>query len=186
MITTPTNSFAEVYPQLADRLEAELPALGWVDLDFGQIDNEAEEYALPYHLGCVFIDFEDIAWEELGRGVQRGDAIIKVTLARQVMEDTYQKSSQRQAALGHLTQLGEIHQALSHFTGAGFGKLVRVYSRREPGRPGLWVYSQGFKTRLGDEEAVELGGGTVEDLDTTPRGSRGRRSAADSNGYIIP
>lgn len=179
------NSFADVYPQLADHLEAELPALGWVDLDQDQINNEGEEYLLPYHLGVVLIDFEEISWEELGRGVQRGDAVIRVTLARQVTEDSYQRSSQRAAALGHLAQLGEIHRALSHFEGPGFGALVRVYSRKEPGRPGLWVYSQGYRCRLSDEQAVDLGGGTVSDLDTTPRGAHYNRAAVEATGFII-
>jgi hypothetical protein len=167
MSDNPTNSFADVYPQLADRLAAELPGLGWVDMDFGQVENEVEEYPLPYHLGCVFIDFEEVAWEELGRGAQRGDGTIRVTLAREVTENSYQYSSQRAAALGHLEQLGQLHRALSHFAGPGFGALVRTYSRREQGRPGLWVYSQGYRTRLSDEAAAERAR-TVENIDTTP------------------
>jgi hypothetical protein len=181
------NSFANVYPQLADRLAAAVPSVAWVDLDQGQLDQDGEEYPLPYDLGVVLIDFEEVTWEDLGQGRQRGEAVIRFTLARLVTEDSYQYSSQRAAALTKLEQLGELHRALNHYAGDGFGALVRVGSSKQTVGPvGRWVYSLSYRTRLVDDTGVAAGGGTVEDLDTTPRGNQTRRPAPAAAGFIIP
>jgi hypothetical protein len=169
-----TNNFSTVYPQIADRLSAMVPALGWIDLDQEQLEqaNEALDYPLPYDAGVALISFDEVDWQDLGQGVQRGDAVIRVTLAIQVVQDSYQHSSQRAAAMAKLSMLGEIHRALQHFAGDGFGALVRTYSRKEPAsQPGLWVYSQGYKCRLQDEAGYSGGTLEVTDLDTTPRGA---------------
>ncbi len=168
------NSFAAVYPQLADRLAELVPALGWIDMDQDQLENEAQEYALPYDQGVALISFDEVEWMDRGQGVQRGDATIRVTLAIQVVQDSYQHSAQRATALLKLQLLGEIHAALHHFGGEGFGALVRTYSRKEPanGR-GLWVYSQGYRCELTDAQGYSGGGPEREatDLDTAPEGA---------------
>jgi hypothetical protein len=169
-----TNNFSTVYPQIADRLSAEVPALGWIDLDQEQLEqpNEALDYPLPYDAGVCLISFDEVEWEDLGQGVQRGIATIRITLAMQVVQDSYQHSSQRAAAMQKLQFLGAIHKALQHYAGEGFGALVRTYSRKEPAsQPGLWVYSQGYKTRLQDDGGYSGGTLEVTDLDTTPRGN---------------
>ena len=164
------DSFATVYPQLADRLAEQLPAVGWIDIDFGQLEQEGEAYALPYDAGVLLISFDEVAWEDLSRGVQRGEAEVRITLAIQVAEDSYQHSSQRAAALARLQLLGQLHQALQHFAGEGFGAMVRTGSRKEPGtRPGLWCYSHLYKTRLHDAGGYSGGTLVATDLDTTPR-----------------
>jgi hypothetical protein len=146
------NCFATVYPQLADRIAAEVPSLGWIDLDQGQLDpdQDREQYPLPFHAGVVLLDFEEVDWHDIGLGVQRGDAIIRFTLAIEVVADSFQQSTQRQAALLKLKLLGDLHKALNHHFGQGFGPLVRTYSRKEAATPGLWIYSMGYKTLLTD------------------------------------
>jgi hypothetical protein len=152
-MSTTNNSFANVYPQIADHLAEQLPAGIWIDLDQSQLENEPTEYALPYDIGVVLIDFEDVAWEDLTEGVQRGDAIIKITVARQVLSDSYQYSSQRGAALEKLQLLGQVHKALHRHAGDGYGAMVRTYSRKEPSPlPAVWVYTMGYKCRLFDDE----------------------------------
>jgi hypothetical protein len=166
------DSFATVYPQIADRLAEQLPAVGWIDLDFGQLEQPEEGYALPWDAGVLLISFDEVAWEDLGQGVQRGEAEVRVTLAIQVAEDSYQASSQRGAALLRLQQLGQVHRALQHFAGVGFGAMVRTGSRKEPAtRPGLWCYSHIYKTRLQDAGGYSGATEAVENLDTAPRGA---------------
>ena len=151
---TTNNSFAAVYPQIADRLEQQLPGT-WVDLDQGQLENEAgaTEYALDYDTGVLLVDFEEVDWQDLLQGVQQGEAIIKITVARRVVADTYSHSSQRAAAMAQLEVLGQVHRALQRFAGQGFGSMVRTYSRKEQSPlPGVWVYSMGYRCRLFDDE----------------------------------
>lgn len=164
---TTNNCFATVYPQLADRLAATLPGLGWIDMDQGQLDPDQDRnnYPLPFHAGVVLIDFEEVDWHDIGVGVQRGDAVIRFTLAIEVVADTYQRSTQRAAALQKLQMLGQLHQALSHYTGEGFGPLVRTYSRKEAATPGLWIYSMGYKCQLTDAMGYEGATEQVTGLD---------------------
>lgn len=164
------NCFATVYPQLADRLMQQVPALGWVDLDQGQLDpdQDRENYPLPYHRGVVLLDFEEVDWHDIGLDVQRGQAVIRFTLAVEVVADSYQQSTQRPAALQKLQLLGQLHQALNHHFGEGFGPLVRTYSRKEAATPGLWIYSMGYKTLLTDAQGQPAGAGSqVSGLDLT-------------------
>ena len=171
-VTESTNSFSLVYPQLADRLAEQLPGIGWIDVDMDQLEQDAQDYPLPYDAGCLFISFDEVEWQDLLLGVQRGEAVIRFTYAVQVVQDSYQHSSQRAAAMAKLQTLGAIHQALQHFEGDGFGALVRTYSRKEPlTQPGLWVYSQGYKCRLFDAAGLNAGGGEVENLEMESRGN---------------
>lgn len=184
---TINNSFALIYPQLADRVAEQLPML-WVDMDQDQLENEDQEYALPYDTGVLLISFDEVTWQDLGQGYQRGDAVIRFTLAMQVVQDTYQHSAQRGAAMEKLQRLGEIHTALQHFAGDGFGALVREYSHKEPmpqAQRGLWVYSQGYRCRISDAAGAQGGNLVATDLDTTPRGKIVARVVVDDQPLIL-
>jgi len=160
------SSFATVYPILADRLAAKVPALGWIDLDQGQLGNPDDEYPLPWHAGVVLIDFDEADWHDIGQGIQRGTCQVRVTLAVQVVADAYQSSSQRTQALDKLTLLAGLHKALHHFDGGGaFGALVRTYSRKETTeRAGVWVYSMGYNCLLTDIDGYDGATQTVSGL----------------------
>lgn len=167
------STFATVYPILADRLAAKVPALGWIDLDQGQLEPDAldQEYPLPFDAGVVLIDFDEVDWHDIGQGIQRGDAQVRVSLAVRVVADSYQRSSQRGAALAKLGLLGDVHAALQHYDGAGaFGALVRTYSRKEASQlPGVWVYSMGYKVLLTDTGGYDGASETVSGLELLGR-----------------
>ena len=167
------SAFATVYPILADRLADQIPHLGWVDLDQGQLEPDAleQEYPLPFDSGVALIDFDEADWHDIGGGIQRGECQVRVTLAVRVVADSYQQSSQRGAALAKLSLLGDVHAALHHFDGAGaFGALVRVYSRKEQSQlPGVWVYSMGYKVLLTDTGGYDGATETVSGLEPTGR-----------------
>ena len=165
------SSFATLYPALADRLAAQVPDLGWIDLDQGQLDNVDAEYPLPFDAGVCLIDFDEADWHDIGQGIQRGECQVRVTLAVRVVADSYQRSSQRGAALAKLELLGDVHAALQHFDGGGaFGALVRVYSRKEVSQlPGVWVYSMGYKVLLTDTGGYDGATETVSGVEQVGR-----------------
>ena len=167
------SSFATLYPALADRLAAQVPALGWVDLDQGQLDPSQleQEYPLPFDAGVVLLDFDEADWHDIGEGIQRGECQVRVSLAVRVVADSYQRSSQRGAALAKLALLADVHAALHHFDGGGqFGALVRVYSRKEVSQlPGVWVYSMGYKVLLTDTGGYDGATVTVSGLEQVGR-----------------
>ncbi len=166
-----TSTFATVYAALADRLAAQVPGLGWVDLDQGQLENLTDEYSLPFHQGVALIDFDEADWHDIGQGVQRGNCQVRVTVAVEVAADSYQQSRQRGAALAKLELLREVHTALQHYDGGGqFGALVRTYSRKEQGvAAGIWVYSLGYNCLLVDTDGYDGTTQAVSGLNNTGR-----------------
>jgi hypothetical protein len=187
------SCFTTVYPVLADRVAAQLPGV-WVDLEQGQLlpENESLNYPLPFDAGVVLIDFEEVEWSDQGAGLQEGLAVIRFTLARHVVQDTYtftgQAGQQRAPAMQQLQLLGELHKALQHYAADGkhFGALVRTNSRKEPGRPGLWAYSMAYKCRLYDAGGYQAPGlATVPDVSAAPVRRTGRPGPAESS-IILP
>ena len=167
------STFATLYPALADRLRTKCAALGWIDLDQGQLDpSQLEmEYPLPFDAGVALIDFDEADWHDIGQGIQRGECQVRISLAVRVVADSYQQSSQRAAALAKLSLLGDVHRALNHFDGGGaFGALVRTYSRKEASQlPGVWVYSMGYKVLLTDTDGYDGATATVSGVEAVGR-----------------
>ena len=161
------SSFATVYPAIADHLALLVPEL-WVDLDQGQLEPDAldQEYPLPFDSGVALIDFDETDWHDIGLGIQRGQAQLRITLAMRVVADSYQRSAQRGQALAKLELLDDVHRALNHFDGGGqFGALVRTYSRKEQSQlPGVWVYSMGYKVLVTDTGGYDGATQTVSGL----------------------
>jgi hypothetical protein len=42
----------------------------------------------------ALIDFDEAEWHDIGQGIQRGNCQVSVTLAVQVLADSYQQSTQ--------------------------------------------------------------------------------------------
>ena len=165
-----TSTFATVYAALADRLAAKVPALGWIDLDQGQLSSDqalSHEYPLPFAQGVALLDFDEADWHDIGLGIQRGTCQVRVTLAVEVAADAYQQSRQRGAALAKLGLLRDVHAALHHFDGGGqFGALVRTYSRKEQDvAAGIWVYAMGYNCLLTDQDGYDGATQTVSGLE---------------------
>jgi hypothetical protein len=188
-----SSCFTTIYPALADHLQATVPALGWIDLDQDQLapENESLDYPLPYDAGVLLISFDEVSWQDRGGKIQVGEAEIRFTLARQVVQDTYtftgQVGQQRAAALQQLQLLTDLHRALQHFAiGEELGALSRIMSRKEPvSKPGLWVYSMVYKGRLYDKDAHILAGvATPTDVAPVPVVRRGQ-PAAEQGGFIL-
>ena len=169
-----TSTFATVYAALADRLASHVPALGWIDLDQGQLTSDeslSHEYPLPFNKGVALLDFDEVDWHDIGQGIQRGTCQVRVTVAVEVAADAYQQSSQRGAALAKLQLLRDVHAALNHYDGGGqFGALVRTYSRKEQGvAAGIWVYSMGYNCLLTDTDGYDGARETVSGLEPVGR-----------------
>lgn len=150
-----------LYAQIADRLAAQIPELQWIDLEQGQLENLDQEYAIPFP--AAFVDFDEAQWNDIGGDIQRGEIIIRVTLVAEVLEDSYQVSTQRAAALAKLELTSKVHQALHHWQGTGFSKLARSSQRRERSVFPLWAHSLAYRvlvtealTDNGTEATAEL------------------------------
>ena len=64
---------------LQQRIKTNVPAVRWIDQDFGQIDFVGERPQVSFP--CVLFDFEDGSFEELGNLAQTGIMTVAVRLA---------------------------------------------------------------------------------------------------------
>lgn len=172
-----------LFPQLADHLRQAVPALGTIDLDMGQLDYQSQE---PIAYPAVYLDLEDIPWRDLGGGIQTGKALLRFTVAVEVSEETYQGSGQRNPAMERLLVVQQVHEALQHHQGNGFGPMVRVsYRRDRPQHPEAWCLAMGYVSEVtdtdGQDDMQEVNG---VGLSSAP----GRRPAPveEEDVYVLP
>lgn len=170
-------------PQLADHLRAAVPELGTIDLDMAQLDFMDGE---PIQYPAVFIDLEDIPWGDLGEGIQSGRAVLRFTVAVEVSEVTYQGSLQRTDAMERLAVVQQVHKALQHHQGEGYGPLVRTaYRRDRPQHPEAWCLAMGYVTQLYDHDGAKE---YAEAVDVGLQAQRGQRPPvpADEGTFVLP
>ncbi|TGE23519.1 hypothetical protein [Hymenobacter metallicola] len=172
-----------LYPQLADHLRVAVPALGTIDLDMAQLDYQSNE---PIRYPAVYIDLEDIPWRNLGGGIQTGRALLRFTVATEVSEETHQGSEQQAAAVARLLVVQEVHAALQHFQGEGFGPLVRTsYRRDRPQHPEAWCMALGYVTEVKDEDGAKRGQ-LVHDVQLNAGPGVRPASVPDDEPFVLP
>ncbi|GGF22386.1 hypothetical protein [Hymenobacter cavernae] len=140
-----------IFPELAERLRDKVPALGTIDLDMSQLDYQDQE---PIAYPAVFIDLENIAWHDVGQGIQNGQALLRFTVAVEVSEETFSNTG-RTDAMERLTIIQEVHKALQHFGNAKLAPMVRTsYRRDRPQHPEAYCVAMGYVTQLYDNDGV--------------------------------
>jgi hypothetical protein len=173
----------KLFPQLCDHLRAAVPDLGTIDLDMAQLDYENQE---PIQYPAVYIDLESVAWKDLGAGIQTGPALLRFTVAVEVSEESYEGAAGRSAMLQRLEVVQQVHHALQHHLGDGYGPLTRSsYRRDRPQHPEAWCLAMGYMTELLDNDGAQAHG-VVSNVAAGV--GPGRRPAAvpQQGGYVLP
>ena len=70
--------FAQHYLALKDHIVQQVPAIKWVDLDLGQLENY--ETRPPVAFPCVLVDYPNAEYKELGTLVEWGDTSVQLRL----------------------------------------------------------------------------------------------------------
>jgi hypothetical protein len=70
--------YANLLVELQERITTEVPAIRWVDQDFGQMEHYGERPAVS--LPCVLIDFTGTKYDQLGELAEMGDCNIQCRL----------------------------------------------------------------------------------------------------------
>lgn len=173
----------KLFAQLCDHLRAAVPALGTIDLDMAQLDYENQE---PIAYPAVYIDLESVAWKDLGAGIQTGPALLRFTVAVEVSEESYQGAAGRTAMLERLEVVQQVHHALQHHQGEGYGPLVRSsYRRDRPQHPEAWCLAMGYMTELLDNDGAQAVA-QVNNVAVETRPGRRPVPLPDEGGYILP
>jgi hypothetical protein len=117
----------EILLAITQRLAQQLPELQTIDIDWGQLDENAEQY--PVFFPCALVDTPDIDWTKTGVGAQPGTAKISVKVGIKIPEDTHEGSGTTATALNRLNIAKLVNTALRLWDDVGFDPLERVKTR---------------------------------------------------------
>lgn len=112
-----------------------MPELRLVDEDYGQLNTEEDTY--PVTFPCVLIQVEEIDWNDLGGGKQKGSASIRVKLAIDCYDDAHYSSGTAAKSLERMRLYKKMHTQLNMFKGGilsvnGAGETEYIDNRFSP------------------------------------------------------
>lgn len=144
-----------IFLSIQDRL-SEIPALQYIDKDWGQLQYEQPPVKWP----CALLDVANADFKQLGGGFQQADAYITVTVANLNLVRSSAKAPMRGHAYATIDLLEEIHQALQLFSdGRHFSPLMRTNLQKVAADKDMEVYVMTYRTAFVVEK---LGKETVE------------------------
>ena len=121
------SPFSKLYLAIVERLTAKVPALKYIEQDFGQLQGYSNRPAVAFP--CALVDFSKFNFDEIGNYHQIADGIVSINLGFAL----YSASSNitplefRKEPLMHYEIEWCIHKALHGWSpGDEFGKLTRV------------------------------------------------------------
>lgn len=135
-----------IYADIANHLKEKLPELRTIDADKGQLANP--EQAFPMDFPAVLIDLDTIAWDELGKKLQKGKANIGITVAVQPMAQSAANSPTLDTFVAEMDIITKVFGALSGFLG-----LTRTNTSRQKRWDTIQAYTHIFKTNVTDNSA---------------------------------
>jgi len=172
-----------IYRSIVKQLTNEVGDLKWIDLDGGQLEFPDESY--PVQFPAAFIDFENIQYQTLQRGMQQGVATITVRVAFDIYEGFHGTAPDLKQAGDRLKLLNEVYRALHRFSGlilpieqggevvgyedSHFSNLLRKSLTTERRDDGLKVYRISFQCAVRDPHDLPAGylQHTLEDINVT-------------------
>ena len=145
-----------IFLSIQDRL-SEIPALKYIDKDWGQLQYENPPVKWP----CALLDVANADFQQLGRGFQQANADITVTVANMNLVRSSAKAPMRGNAYATIDLLEEIHQALQLFTdGRHFSPLMRTNLQKVAADKDMEVYVMTYRTAFRvektEKETVEV------------------------------
>lgn len=150
---------SEFYLAIKTKLmDADL-GIQYFDLWSDQIDrNENEEDDLFFNYPAVFLEFEPVDWQTLGRKKQAADVSFNLYIASENWNETNSLESDTEIdkGLAHLQLVDNIFAALQGFNGTNFGSITRTgfAFKHNAEWTGLITHSMPFKSRLTDTAAM--------------------------------
>lgn len=124
---------------------ATINTINYIDKDWGQLQYEQPPVQWP----AVLLDVEQVNYTQMGRGAQRADADITVTVANINLQRSSAAvaAAKRANAYATIDLLDEIHQHLQLFSANGmFTPLMRVQLRKTFINDNYEVYTMTYRT----------------------------------------
>lgn len=147
------SPLANLFLAVQERI-ATIPAIKWIDQDFGQLDISAEEYKPPVLFPCVLFDLTGITFEDKSSDTQNATGILLIKLSTAPYIKSNQKTPilQREKALEHYELEYEISKKIHGWRAPGFGRFTRTsldkQDREDSIRERLIAFSFSYTEKL--------------------------------------
>jgi len=144
-----------IYLAIMAQLKEEVPALRWIDLDCGQIDNQRERPAVAFPCAIISIALNNC--EDLHKTAQLCRATVSVRIAQnQPVNRTNSEAKEeiRETALEKYDLINKVINSLQGFDTSEFNPLSRRGQSIERRTDGLFVCRIDFVTEF-EESWVE-------------------------------
>jgi hypothetical protein len=138
------------------RLIERVPALKYVDEDWGQLDYYSPHP--PVQWPCGLIDATSADWSDILKKVQMGLVQVTIRVGDLKLTNTSGKApaGQKQHAFEIFATLKEVYKALHGWTGSKhYSRLMRKTSRRVKREDGVRIYEMIFTCELTDNSAMD-------------------------------
>lgn len=139
-----------LFTAIADHLQNQLPAIKWIDDDYGQIDSYQLRPSVVFPCVLISINYPDT--QDTGHAADQEQIIRAQITLRLATERIAPSNNQappevRSQALAHYDLQHQVYQALQGFdNGNTFTPLTRRQATTENRRDGLKVVRQIFET----------------------------------------
>lgn len=148
-----------VYTDVMKRLQSEVSALNWIELNVGQLKLIEKGEVLPITYPCALIGFSIPECSDITEKIQECKAIVSVTLVfdQFVIGETSSSAPEpnRENALMPYDIISDVYKALQGFETNNFNTLSRI-SQGEEEHEMLFVYKIDFNCEFEDMTADSL------------------------------
>lgn len=139
---------------LMERIKQALPELSYIDEDYGQLEEYADE-SNPVTFPCVLIDTPETSWVELAPKVQNGSVNISFKLIIDCYDDTHYGSGTEDKIKERAEMSQRLYKALE---GLSIERNMDYMERRKTRSftlgGGLKMYETSFQFDYHDESAL--------------------------------
>jgi hypothetical protein len=147
----------QIIDDVTTRLALKVPALKYIDEDWGQLDFYQPHP--PVKWPCALVDVVSATWTNSGHLQQLGLLQVKVRIADLRLSNSSQRAplTQKVAADSIFVLLRNVYIALHGFTGGqNYSALIRTNNSRIRREDGVRIYEITFTTEMKDNSAMPV------------------------------
>ena len=147
----------QILTDIQQRLADQVPALKYIDQDWGQLDYYSPNP--PVKWPCALVDIVQAQFTNTGGGGQLGMVQVKVRVGDLQLSPSSTKApaAARAAALSIWEVLKDLHKALHGWAGhRHYSKLIRTAQQRIRREDGVRIYEITYTTQITDNSAVPV------------------------------
>lgn len=149
---------SNIFTDLRSKIFTDIPTVKTVRIYNNQFDNMDKESAFDFP--CVFIDFPQLSYQELGQGVQGVDLVIRLYIGFENLALSQggvinPDSSLSNEEIGFFELRDSLFKALTNFRPAQCSPMMRSEERTDTNHDNVYVYQMDFITAGVDSSSDE-------------------------------